>query len=73
MVFNLLSVPLSTIRPNDGLLNTLILTSRGRVQSFISKTVVIKARKEQKFEVDGTCFEAKSLTSKYCRKPLPLF
>lgn len=51
MVFNLL--PYTKVDPQDGLLNTLVLTSRGRVLHFTSKNVVIKAKKEFKFQVDG--------------------
>lgn len=72
MVFNILPVPLTSIRPNDGLLNTLILTSRGRIQSFTSKTVVIKAKKEQKFEVDGDVFRSKVISIEALPKALSI-
>jgi len=70
MVFNLLPVPLTSIRPNDGLLNTLVLTSRGRVQSFTSKSVVIKSKKELKFEVDGDVHRSKVISIEVLPKAL---
>lgn len=59
MVFNLFPLPYTPIRPDDGLINTLVLTSKGRVLTFASKTVVIKSKKEFKFQIDGDVFRSK--------------
>ena len=72
MVFNLLPVPLTPVHPADGLLNTLVLTSRGRIQNFTSRTVVIKGKKELKFQVDGDVFRSKVIRVEVLPKALSI-
>ncbi len=59
MVFNILPVPYTKVSPNDGLLNTFVLTSKGKLLTFSSRSVVIKARSEFKYQVDGEVCKGK--------------
>jgi len=59
MVLNMLPFPLVPIRPDDGVLNVLILTSKGLLEHYTGKTISIKSPKELKFQLDGEVLKSK--------------
>lgn len=61
MVFNLFPLPFLPIKPHDGVLNVLILTSKGKLIHHTGKTISIKAHKEFRFQVDGEVLKAKTI------------
>ncbi|MFA6023997.1 MAG: diacylglycerol kinase family protein [Candidatus Gracilibacteria bacterium] len=62
MVFNAFPFPLVPIRPDDGVLNILVLTSKGLLQHHKGKTISIKSPKEFKFQLDGEVLKGKVVT-----------
>lgn len=59
VVFNLFPFPLVPIHPDDGLLNVLVLTSKGLLLHYTGKTISIKSPKELKFQLDGEVLKSK--------------
>lgn len=62
MVFNLFPFPFVPIKPHDGVLNVLILTSKGKLLHYTGKTISIKAHKEQSFQLDGEVLKSKAVS-----------
>jgi diacylglycerol kinase family enzyme len=61
VIANLLPVPRFLVKENDGLLNVFIVTSRHRIQMWTGKNIVVKARGEVSFQLDGEVNRAKTL------------
>ena len=62
MVFNLFPFPFVPIKPHDGVLNILILTSKGKLMHHTGKTISIKAHKELSFQLDGEVLKSKAVS-----------
>lgn len=61
MVVNLLPVPHFLVKPNDGLLNVFVVTSRHRLKMWTGKNIVIKAKGDISFQIDGEVHRGKTL------------
>ena len=59
VVFNIFPFPLTSIHPDDGLLDVFILTSRGLLQRHTAKKISIKSDKELDFQLDGEVLKSK--------------
>lgn len=59
VVFNIFPFPLVPIRPDDGLLDVLVLTSRGLLEHHTAKKISIKSQKELEFQLDGEVLKSK--------------
>lgn len=70
MVFNIMPVPLTSVRPDDGLLNLFTLSSRGKVHTHSAKKIVIKAKNEFKFQIDGELLKGKVVSIEVLPKAL---
>jgi len=61
MVVNVLPVPRFLVKGNDGLLNLFVVTRRHGLRMWTGKNIVIKARDELSFQLDGELFRSKTL------------
>lgn len=61
MIVNLLPVPRFLVKPDDGLLNLFVVTSRHRLQMWKGKNIVVKSPHEISYQLDGELAHAKTL------------
>jgi diacylglycerol kinase family enzyme len=61
LVLNLLPIPFLPIKPDDGLLNVVVLTSKGLIEYHTGKKISIKASHEFSFQLDGEVLKDKNV------------
>lgn len=72
VAFNLFPFPLVPIRPDDGIVNVLILTSRGLLEHHTGKNISIKSQQELEFQLDGEVLRSKVVNIETLPKALSL-
>lgn len=61
LVFNLFPLPFVPIRPHDGVLDIVVLSSKGLMEYFTGKKISIKSKKELEFQLDGEVLKSKAV------------
>lgn len=59
LVFNLFPLPFVPIHPHDGVLDVVVLTSKGILEYYTGKKISIKSSKELEFQLDGEVLKSK--------------
>lgn len=72
MIFNMLPFAGFMIKPNDGVLDAFVLTAGHELHRLRGKRIVVKAKKERRFEVDGDVFKSRTVTVEVLPKALKI-
>lgn len=67
---NIWPVPFTSVNPTDGLIDLFVMGSRGKIQHLTAKCVVLKARDEFVYQVDGEVVRGKVVSMEMLPKAL---